>query len=157
MASYSTSDKFNRYHHAKTLSDSKGESHGTHGGLRSFAKVHIGCFRGWWWGRGSMMIKMNIYIYVNMLQNVIMTIHSVAVVGLILLFVASVVVNDDGQLWRLHKMGLPLNYPCSWFSILYIYIDIYIEIDIYIYKQSILGCPYFLGNPDALLQQCWGN
>ena len=29
MASYSTSDKFNRYHHAKTLSDSKGESHGT--------------------------------------------------------------------------------------------------------------------------------
>jgi hypothetical protein len=54
-----------------------------------------------------------IYIYVNMLQNVIMTIHSVAVVGLILLFVASVVVNDDGQLWRLHKMGLPLNYPCS--------------------------------------------
>ena len=51
-----------------------------------------------------------IYIYVFVCEyiaecDLIMTIDSVAVVGLILLLVASVVVNDDGQLWRLHEMG----------------------------------------------------
>ena len=55
--------------------------------------------------------------------------------------VASVVVNDDGQLWRLHKMGLP-------HATIHVHMIFH-----YIYKQSILGYPYFL----ETLMRCFSN
>jgi len=71
-----------------------------------------------------------------------MTSDYVAVVGLILFLVASVVVNDDGQLWRLHKMGLP-------HATIHVHMIFH-----YIYINNPFGVPIFFGNPDALLQQC---
>ena len=80
-------------------------------------------FRGWC-GRGSMMIKKNemnsFWFKIWSCWNVTMTMILLLLV--LLFFVASIVVNGDGQLWRLPKMGVPQTRRIFHYICIHIYI-----------------------------------